>query len=96
VWTPIKFESPDITGIQMHGDYGTLRIINIYNDCKHAESLKTMELYMKDPVTRAHLIGGNPHNTSGWVISTATIHYGMRSEMSTYLLDPTLQPRDHS
>ena len=60
VWTPIKFESPDVTSIQMHGDYGTLHIINIYNDCKHAESLKTLELYMKDPATRAHPIGGNP------------------------------------
>ncbi|KAF8875637.1 hypothetical protein BD779DRAFT_1443159, partial [Infundibulicybe gibba] len=29
-WCPITIDSQDVTGIQMHGNFGTIRIINIY------------------------------------------------------------------
>jgi len=46
-WTKISFPSPDVTGIQLWGDFGTLHIINIYNDCKHNRSLEVVKEYMR-------------------------------------------------
>ncbi|KDR65913.1 hypothetical protein GALMADRAFT_81370, partial [Galerina marginata CBS 339.88] len=41
-WTQIEVDSFDITGIQLHGEFGTLRIYNVYNDCKHNDSLTVL------------------------------------------------------
>ena len=38
-WTEIPFTTPDVTGVQLHGEFGTICVINIYNDCQHNESL---------------------------------------------------------
>ncbi|KAJ7032166.1 Endonuclease/exonuclease/phosphatase, partial [Mycena alexandri] len=38
-WAPIPILSPDITAIDLIGDFGTIRIINIYNDGNHNETL---------------------------------------------------------
>ncbi|KAJ6584409.1 hypothetical protein B0H19DRAFT_926574, partial [Mycena capillaripes] len=34
-WNLIPIPSPDITAIEIFGAFGTIRIINVYNDCKH-------------------------------------------------------------
>ncbi|KAJ6491450.1 hypothetical protein C8R47DRAFT_974048, partial [Mycena vitilis] len=34
-WRQVAIPSPDITAIDLYGDFGTIRIINVYNDCNH-------------------------------------------------------------
>ncbi|KAF8873836.1 hypothetical protein BD779DRAFT_1451415, partial [Infundibulicybe gibba] len=38
-YTTLPIDSQDIVGIQFHGDYGMIRIINIYNPCENNTSL---------------------------------------------------------
>ncbi|KAJ7939084.1 hypothetical protein B0H13DRAFT_1549379, partial [Mycena leptocephala] len=38
-WVAIAIPSPDITAVQFHGTFGTIRFINIYNDCTHNNAL---------------------------------------------------------
>jgi exonuclease III len=47
-WKQIHFEHPDITAIEIQGTFGTLRIINIYNDCNNNSSLTHVSAYMRD------------------------------------------------
>jgi exonuclease III len=53
-WTHIPFDSPDVTGIQLVGDFGTLRLINIYNDCNHNDSLTHLSNYLRNPQNRIY------------------------------------------
>jgi hypothetical protein len=34
-WTQLNIDSPDVVGVQIVGEQGTLRVINVYNDCTH-------------------------------------------------------------
>jgi len=52
-WTPLPIDSQDVTAIQLQGDYGTIRIINIYNDCNHNDSLTAVVNYLREPRARA-------------------------------------------
>ncbi len=45
-WSEIPFDSLDITGVQLTGDFGTIRIINIYNNCEDNSSLDTLAQYL--------------------------------------------------
>jgi hypothetical protein len=47
-WTQIDIKSPDVVGIQIAGAQGTLRILNIYNDCTHDRSLAAVEDAMRN------------------------------------------------
>ncbi|KAJ6524505.1 hypothetical protein B0H19DRAFT_840852, partial [Mycena capillaripes] len=38
-WRPLPIASPDVTAVELYGDFGTIRIINVYNDCNHNEAL---------------------------------------------------------
>ncbi|KAJ7090366.1 hypothetical protein B0H15DRAFT_779178, partial [Mycena belliarum] len=38
-WSQIYIPCSDVVGIELRGDFGTLRVINIYNDGGHDESL---------------------------------------------------------
>ncbi|KAJ6561061.1 hypothetical protein DFH09DRAFT_806601, partial [Mycena vulgaris] len=38
-WTPIPIPSPDVTAMQIFGSFGTIHIINVYNDCEHNNAL---------------------------------------------------------
>ena len=49
-WTEIALPSPDVTGIQLHGDLSIIHIINIYNDCEHNRSLEVVKEYMRGRV----------------------------------------------
>jgi len=51
-WTPIPIDSPDITAVQLQGDFGTIRIINIYNDCNYNDSLTALKNYLREPRAR--------------------------------------------
>lgn len=45
-WTTILPESPDVTGLELKGTFGTLRIFNIYNDCNHNDSLLALDRFL--------------------------------------------------
>jgi Endonuclease-reverse transcriptase len=47
-WKQIQFDHPDITAIEIQGNFGTLRIINVYNDCNNNSSLTHLSMYMRD------------------------------------------------
>ncbi|TFK16961.1 hypothetical protein FA15DRAFT_546699, partial [Coprinopsis marcescibilis] len=38
-WTPLVLNSQDVTGIEIYGDFGTIRIFNVYNNCKHNDAI---------------------------------------------------------
>ncbi|KAJ3763912.1 hypothetical protein EV360DRAFT_32505, partial [Lentinula raphanica] len=38
-WTALEVDHPDVTAVQLVGDFGTLRIFNIYNDCNNDEAV---------------------------------------------------------
>ncbi|KAJ7191577.1 hypothetical protein GGX14DRAFT_341354, partial [Mycena pura] len=38
-WSTIPIPSPDITAVELRTPAGLLRIINVYNDCEHNDSL---------------------------------------------------------
>ncbi|KAJ7801032.1 hypothetical protein B0H13DRAFT_1672718, partial [Mycena leptocephala] len=38
-WSTIAIPSPDITAIELVGTFGTVRIINVYNDCNHNKAI---------------------------------------------------------
>jgi ribonuclease HI/exonuclease III len=50
-WIPITIPSPDITAVQIAGPFGTIRIFNVYNDCKHNHALEAIERYMENEQT---------------------------------------------
>lgn len=49
-WTQIQIQSCDVTAIEIRGNFGTLRVYNIYNDCKHNDSLTTVAAHIRDPM----------------------------------------------
>ncbi|KAJ7866878.1 hypothetical protein B0H13DRAFT_1493530, partial [Mycena leptocephala] len=48
-WVAIAIPSPDITAVQFHGTFGTIRFINIYNNCTHNNALDVMRRYLRSP-----------------------------------------------
>jgi len=46
-WMEIPFTTPDVTGVRLHGEFRTICIINIYNNCQHNESLEAVKEYMR-------------------------------------------------
>ena len=48
-WTPISIDSLDVTAVQLQGDFGTIHIINIYNNCKHNDSFTVVKNYLREP-----------------------------------------------
>jgi hypothetical protein len=41
-----------MVGVQIHRDFGTIRFINVYNDCTHNRTLDVLCDYMSDPTMR--------------------------------------------
>ncbi|KAJ7869791.1 hypothetical protein B0H13DRAFT_1457417, partial [Mycena leptocephala] len=39
MWKPVLIDSPDVTAVELRGEFGTIRIVNVYNDCNHNEAL---------------------------------------------------------
>ena len=56
-WKQITFQHPDITAIELTGASGTLRIINIYNDCENNGALTHVSAYMRDRERQRFTIG---------------------------------------
>ena len=49
LWCEIAMDYPDLTGVQIQGYFSTIRIINIYNDCKHNGSLEHLTAFLCHP-----------------------------------------------
>ena len=47
-WKQINFQHPDITAIELKGPFGTIRIINVYNDCNNNNALTQVSNFMRD------------------------------------------------
>jgi len=47
-WKQIQFQHPDITAIELTGEFSTLHIINIYNNCNNNGTLTHLSTYMQD------------------------------------------------
>jgi Endonuclease-reverse transcriptase len=47
----------DITAIEIMGNFGMLRIINIYNDCENNNVLTHLSVYMRDREKQQHVAG---------------------------------------
>jgi ribonuclease HI len=60
-WEQIPFQHPDITALEIHGQFGTLRLINVYNDCNNNNALTHISNFMRD--RRRHLQSPAPINT---------------------------------
>jgi ribonuclease HI len=45
-WTALAVDCPDITAIQLTGEWGTLRIFNIYNDQTHFRNMNALSRYL--------------------------------------------------
>ena len=56
-WEQVNFPSGDITALKVHGDWGTLTIFNIYNDCKHNEMIKVLMNYHRERTS--DILGNN-------------------------------------
>ncbi|CAK5265676.1 unnamed protein product [Mycena citricolor] len=52
IWSQISLPSHDVTGIELRLPDGILRIINIYNDCNHNNSLDVLDAFLSDPRQR--------------------------------------------
>src|ERR1700730_10112971 len=46
-WRELDIDSPDITGIQIWGDFGTIHIINIYADCEHSRAIWATKAWLR-------------------------------------------------
>ena len=60
-WKQIQLQHPDITAIEMTGEFGTLRIINVYNDCNNNSTLTHLSAYMRNRDHQRYTVG--PLNT---------------------------------
>ena len=47
-WDEINIISSNVTGVCLHGGFGTIDICNVYNDCTNNDSLKVVERYMRE------------------------------------------------
>ena len=45
-WTQIPIESPNMIVVIIQGEFGTMRIVNIYNDCNHNKTLKKLATHL--------------------------------------------------
>ena len=45
-WEALDLDSSDITAVVLSGNFGLLRIFNVYNDCTHSRTLRSLERYL--------------------------------------------------
>ncbi|KAF7337390.1 RNA-directed DNA polymerase from transposon X-element [Mycena sanguinolenta] len=47
LWSQMQLDSPDMVAVEIRGEFGTLRVVNIYNDGGHDETLKALRDFMR-------------------------------------------------
>ncbi|KIK81535.1 hypothetical protein PAXRUDRAFT_95134, partial [Paxillus rubicundulus Ve08.2h10] len=45
-WRTIPLNTPDVTTIEMNGDFGRIRIYNVYNDGTHGRTLEFLDSHL--------------------------------------------------
>src|SRR3979490_2935034 len=45
-WTQLEIDSPDVVGVEITGEQGTLRLLNIYNNCDDDSAMEAVDRYM--------------------------------------------------
>src|SRR3984957_16807901 len=53
IWDEITTESTDVTGIHVKGEFGTICVVNIYNDCENNRSIEVVKEMMRSRGRRA-------------------------------------------
>ncbi|KAJ7489078.1 hypothetical protein FB451DRAFT_1023954 [Mycena latifolia] len=48
-WSQVHIPCQDVVSVEFRADFGTLRVINIYNDGDHDESLEAVWNYLRSP-----------------------------------------------
>jgi hypothetical protein len=48
-WESLQLDSSDITAIQLSGDFGYIRVFNIYNNCNYSRTLQCLEHFLLTP-----------------------------------------------
>ncbi|KAJ6468904.1 Endonuclease/exonuclease/phosphatase [Mycena sanguinolenta] len=56
-WSQMQINSLDMVAIEFRGEFGTLRVMNIYNNGNHDESLRALRDFMRE-ARRSTLHGG--------------------------------------
>ena len=54
-WEQINFHSGDVTAIRIRGNWGSLVLFNIYNDCTHNETIRALTTFHSE--NRDYLLG---------------------------------------
>jgi hypothetical protein len=68
VCIPIPIDSPDITAIQLETHQGSVRIINIYNDINHSDTIEKICTWQTNPT--AHTSPPTPLHSTGRMTHT--------------------------
>ena len=50
-WESLPIDSSDVTAVRLTGDFGEVRILNVYNDCTHSRTLDCLERFLLTPST---------------------------------------------
>ena len=54
-WDNLSIMSYDVMGVRIHGTYGAISVLNIYNDCANNKSLVVVEEFMRRREERARM-----------------------------------------
>ena len=90
-WKQLPFPSPDVIVLQLNGNFGTCTIFNIYNDCKHNDTLQTLGEYLNSSL---QLIRSTTHDHVIWLGDFNHHHPLWEEECNNHLL--TNQHLDHA
>ena len=56
-WDEIPLTSMDVTGVRLHGGFGAICLLNIYNDCENNGSIEVVRNFMRERDARARREG---------------------------------------
>jgi hypothetical protein len=87
-WESLQLDSSDITAIPLSGDFGYIRLFNIYNDCNHSRTLQCLKRYLSTPPPPLLTLRECRSRTFGPATSTIMILCGNTQTMPNFSLEP--------
>ena len=66
-WDEIPLDSVDVTGVRLHGEFGAICLLNIYNDCEHNRSIGVVKDFMRGRNGRAAVAAGEGNDQYIWL-----------------------------
>ena len=76
IWHIVPLNTPNVTAIELHGNFGKVRIYNIYNACDHADTLQFLEQHMSSEEAAYRNRARDPAQGSGQAQRTNIIWLG--------------------